>query len=1146
MIFIIWVIFQKNIFFIRFQKCLLIYLHFSEMSQAGTRRDRSKSYGDESGVPSPENSAQSPKSASSPLSKIVFIQKVALFAGSTPKKALQLAYVSSEWRETVVDFTFDALFFEPFVKPLLQQIPSTSATENEKDTQQQNEQKKLELFQQFRKVVSFVFQRVSDENEAFVVRMKTFLAVVFDFVHNRRNSNKNNYNINSNDDDSNYVTNAGYRQEVVSFLRADSLCSFLPTEDLHDLIINHIAPRVTAIDEFGELVCSIFQDRNSAVRSSKDKKKIFYREEFSCFLDFAIDELEEEEEELEEEEEEEEKEEEHRQQQQQSAELFSNVESFSAILKCFHRSKKSSDARLIASSINNILSHDPLSNILLNSLPVVEAFSFIIPLARGSGAVAQISDALLGIFNNNEEGQNKFATPQFWKIFKGMEKHATTAEASDLYYPVWHGLQPIVRQKALADATTSSQLKSAVDILHKDDQYFTRKVRDLLIAKKDLIVDAATADSVVKFLFCFSQDESRHSLATSGQKSLRPLLRTKEVQELIIKHIALHLTAIEDFGGLICDITQNKPASELFCNVESFSAILKCFHSSKTSNDAAEIASSIYNILSYNPSSNELLNSLPVVEAFSFIIPLAKNSDAVEWISRALIAVFNKNEEAQQKFATTEFLEIFKGMEKHATTEDSKTSFRNVLGFINPFEYSKPLADSTTSSQLKSAVDSLPRSEKYYTEKVRDLLIAKKDLIVDAQTADSVVNFLHSLSKSGYVKTLLQSKEAQDLVINHIAPHVAAINDFGGLIYNIVQDRQSAELFSNVESFSAILKCFHRSKTSEDARWIASSINNILTNNPSSNKLLNSLPVLEAFSFIIPLANDDDAGKWISKALEKILDNNEEAQMEFATPEFLKVFQGLEKLATTEDSKVSFRSVLGFVDPTDYSKPLADAATSSQLKSAVDSPHHKKYYSEKVRDLIIAKKNLIVDAETADSVLKFFRSFTRVESLRPLLRTKQVQDLIINNIAPHVTAIYDFGSLICNIVQDQQSAVLFSNVESFSTILNCFHRSKTSRDALWIASSINNILANNPSSNKLLKSLPVVEAFSFIIPRANDDDAVQWISNALRWILNNNEEAIQKFAKPEFLKIFQGMEKHLTTDESYKQFETVLVLLMEM
>jgi hypothetical protein len=174
---------------------------------------------------------------------------------------------------------------------------------------------------------------------------------------------------------------------------------------------------------------------------------------------------------------------------------------------------------------------------------------------------------------------------------------------------------------------------------------------DLLIAKKDLIVDAATADYVVKFLFSFSQDES-----------LRSLLRTKEVQNLIINNIAPHVTAIDEFGYLICNIVlqhvdlssicenpqqivvaaPNKHAAELFSNVESFSAILKCFHRSKTSNDANNIACSIFCILFFNPSSNKLLNSLPVAEAFSFILP-AKNKEDVKWISLALLHILTKH-----------------------------------------------------------------------------------------------------------------------------------------------------------------------------------------------------------------------------------------------------------------------------------------------------------------------------------------------------------------------------------------------------------------------------------------------------------------------------------------------------------------------
>jgi hypothetical protein len=323
-------------------------------------------------LPRDENCVQRVQMSTSPLSKIVFIQKVALFAGSTPKKALQLIYVSSEWRETVVDFTFDALFFDPFVKPLLQQTPTTSSNEKEKEMQQQSEQKKLELFQQFRKVISFFFKRVSAENKELEVRMKTLLAVLFDLVHRKDNNN------NSNDDVSSRVTNDGYNQEVASFLRVDSLRSFLGIEQVHDLIVNHIAPHVTAIDKFGMVICNIVQDRLSA-------------------------------------------------------ELFSNVESFGAILKCFHRSRNSTDAYLIAGSIINILNFNPSSNKLFNSLPVVEAFSFIIPLAYYDDPVEWISLALVKILDDNEEAQRKFGTPEFLEIFQRMENYVTSMRSDESF-----------------------------------------------------------------------------------------------------------------------------------------------------------------------------------------------------------------------------------------------------------------------------------------------------------------------------------------------------------------------------------------------------------------------------------------------------------------------------------------------------------------------------------------------------------------------------------------------------------------------------------------------------------------------------------------------------------------------------------------
>jgi hypothetical protein len=312
--------------------------------------------------------------STSPLLKVVFIQKVALFAGSTPKKALELAYVRTEWREAVLEYSFDYLICDPFAKaPLLHSNSNQrQITEKEKRVEEEREKLELKLFGQFREVIPFVFRRVSltdREKDQIVARMKLLLAFLFDFVHNRGN--------NYDDDDANHnhlpcdnVENGAFLREVASFLSEDSLNSFLRAKEIHDFIINHVAPHVIAIYEFGGLICDIVQH-------------------------------------------------------QQSAEPFTNVESFSAILKCFHRSKTSNDARWIASSINNILQCNPSSNKLLNSLPIVEAFSFIIPLAD-ENAIYRISNALQLILRNNEEAQQKFGTREFFKIFQGMEKHANS------------------------------------------------------------------------------------------------------------------------------------------------------------------------------------------------------------------------------------------------------------------------------------------------------------------------------------------------------------------------------------------------------------------------------------------------------------------------------------------------------------------------------------------------------------------------------------------------------------------------------------------------------------------------------------------------------------------------------------------------
>ncbi len=195
---------------------------------------------------------------------------------------------------------------------------------------------------------------------------------------------------------------------------------------------------------------------------------------------------------------------------------------------------------------------------------------------------------------------------------------------------------------------------------------------------------------------------------------------------------------------------------------------------------------------------------------------------------------------------------------------------------------------------------------------------------------------------------------------------------FGSLICNIVQTKTSAELFSNVESFSAILKCFHRSKTSDDAFWIATSIFNILYYDPSSNKLLNSLPVVEAFSFIIPLANEADAVHCISNALKKIIYRNDEIQLRFGTAEFLNIFEAMETLATTTDAKNVFQFVVGVLKPIAL---LSNSSSSQKLTSALESIIKYQVHVPTLIDLLLQKQHLIQDQQTAIAVANFIKWF---------------------------------------------------------------------------------------------------------------------------------------------------------------------------
>jgi hypothetical protein len=244
------------------------------------------------------------------------------------------------------------------------------------------------------------------------------------------------------------------------------------------------------------------------------------------------------------------------------------------------------------------------------------------------------------------------------------------SKESDDWEQIFNWISNLINHTGYVEASLRSLKITSTFITDQQLQFILSHVKrieklELLLDPECKITPKGLSDSIQENL----SELKEFGITCLDPRISLPLLQTKEVRDLIINHVAPRVTAIGSFGYLICCSVRNKESAELFSNLESFSAILECFHCSKTSDDAHWIASSINSILYYNPSSNKLFNSLPVVEAFSFIIPLA-DDDAVEWISNALILVLANNEEAQQKFGTAEFFQIFRGMEKHATTHD--------------------------------------------------------------------------------------------------------------------------------------------------------------------------------------------------------------------------------------------------------------------------------------------------------------------------------------------------------------------------------------------------------------------------------------------------------------------------------------------
>ena len=226
---------------------------------------------------------------------------------------------------------------------------------------------------------------------------------------------------------------------------------------------------------------------------------------------------------------------------------------------------------------------------------------------------------------------------------------------------------------------------------------------------------------------------------------------------------------------------------------------------------------------------------------------------------------------------------------------------------------------------------------------------------------------------------------------------------------------------------------------------------------------------------------------------------------------------------------------------------LKNAENSAQLKAAAEIiTCDRKYFTTEILNAILQKQNLIVDVPSANAVVSFLREFSRSANFK-LLRTAEIRDLIIDVLASKISSghpVEMLGLTICGMVfMNPRAAELYSSRKSFSTILDCFHRATTAESVREIAMSINDICYYNSGVNKILNDLPVVEAYSAIIPRATTDASVWAISHSIQTLLKNNEPIRNDFGTVAFLERFRSIEKYANAPYADSSFKHVRELL---
>lgn len=633
-------------------------------------------------------------------------------------------------------------------------------------------------------------------------------------------------------------------------------------------------------------------------------------------------------------------------------------------------------------------------------------------------------------------------------------------------------------------AKTAAELKVAVDRLASspdNSQYGIMHQLSWLLQKKALITNAPTADSVVNYLRISSREH----------------LQNEQIRDLFVSDLAPKISQgipTENFGATICNIIQDKPAADLYATAETFKAILACFHRVSSPESARWISGALRNVLCFNPTANELLNNLPVVEALSAVIPHATDNESVESVSSLVEMIIDNNPAAEKLVATSSFIKTFKTMSKVTPVPQSFETTLDVIQTLLQSSLLQSLSTSSNPNEFAAALTSIV-NDAARDPQLLDAAHSRRDLIKDQRTAVAAARFLKWCGAGNAASIAIP--EVYTLLQNNLLPFtVGASSVVFEVILSIINAKKEARDSFSSTSFRDVCE-----------KHLA---------NPN-------LPLL--------------------RVLHSLLSNNNSKAIDiFGTPDFYRRFKSstLEQCASTAAARKDLDAVLCTL----RISCLRRSQTPAQLKDAVaELPHTESYFTKEIRDILLQRQGLMTDAATMDAVIAFLHAFGSNSSAKwEPLQTKEIGEMVVNILNSSVkhAKLEMLSESLWSITFKCQSACgLFSSNEALKGILGCCIAAKTSETARWFVGVLHNILFFNPAANKLLNTLPVVEAMSAILDQTSSEEGAKWVSHTLQKIINNNDESKRLFGTVAFLEKVENLTKRAKSISSNTAFTAV-------